>query len=166
MSVRGQGGPSVSATGAITANAGTNALPSIVFSGSPTTGFFASAADTIDVSIGTTNIFRFTSGGNLICPQDDSFSIGATGATRPKSIFASQTCSFAQAVAPPAAGSAAAFIQLSSTAGFGIYFGSNAPTVSAAQGSIYIRTNGTGVGDRMYINTNGATTWTAVTTVA
>ena len=48
----------------------------------------------------------------------------------------------------------------------GIYWGSGAPTVSAAQGSIYIRTNGTGVGDRFYINTNGTTTWTSVTTAA
>lgn len=53
------------------------------------------------------------------------------------------------------------------TAGtLGIYFGSGAPTVSAPKGSLYLRTDGTGVGDRAFINTNGATTWTAITTAA
>lgn len=44
--------------------------------------------------------------------------------------------------------------------------GSGAPTMSASKGSVYINTAGTGVADRMYINTDGAATWTAVTTVA
>lgn len=45
----------------------------------------------------------------------------------------------------------------------GIYFGSGAPTISAAQGSIYLRSDGTST-TRMYINTNGSTGWTTVTT--
>jgi hypothetical protein len=53
-----------------------------------------------------------------------------------------------------------------STAGFGIYFGSGAPTVSAAKGSLYLRSDGTTTNDRAYINTDGATTWTALTTAA
>lgn len=57
-------------------------------------------------------------------------------------------------------------VLLSSTANLGIYFGSGAPTVSAAKGSWYMRTDGSGVGDRMYVNTDGGTTWTAVTTAA
>ena len=65
----------------------------------------------------------------------------------------------------PVAGGAAAFLA-TSTAGFGIYFGSGAPTVSAAKGSLYLRTDGSGTGDRAYINTNGSTTWTALTTAA
>lgn len=65
----------------------------------------------------------------------------------------------------PAAGGMAAFLA-SSTAGFGIYFGSGAPTVSAAKGSLYLRTDGTTTNDRAYINTNGSTTWTALTTAA
>jgi hypothetical protein len=69
-------------------------------------------------------------------------------------------------VATPAGGSTSARLLLGTTAGFGIYYGSGAPTVSAAQGSIYIRSNGTTTNDRFYINTNGSTTWTAVTTAA
>ena len=49
---------------------------------------------------------------------------------------------------------------------FGIYFGSGAPTISAAKGSLYLRTNGSGTSDRAYINTDAGTTWTALTTAA
>lgn len=63
------------------------------------------------------------------------------------------------------AGGAAAFL-MTTTAGLGIYVGSGLPTVSAAQGSLYIRTDGSSGTTRMYINTNGTTGWTAVNTVA
>lgn len=72
----------------------------------------------------------------------------------------------ASLTATPAAGSTAARLTLGTTAGFGIYYGSNAPTVSAGKGSLYLRSNGSGVNDRMYVNTDGGTTWTAVVTVA
>lgn len=65
----------------------------------------------------------------------------------------------------PAAGGMAAFLA-SSTAGLGVYVGSGAPTVTAAKGSLYLRTDGTTTNNRAYINTDGATTWTAITTVA
>lgn len=64
------------------------------------------------------------------------------------------------------AGGAAAFIGTNTAAGMGIYFGSGAPTVAAAKGSLYLRSDGSGVADRAYINTNGSTTWTAISTVA
>jgi hypothetical protein len=67
--------------------------------------------------------------------------------------------------ATPAGGSTTAYISLGSSK-IGIYFGSGAPTVSAAQGSIYMRTDGSSTSTRMYINTNGSTTWTNVTTAA
>lgn len=65
----------------------------------------------------------------------------------------------------PAAGGMSAIL-MSSTANLGIYVGSGAPTVAAAKGSLYLRTDGSGTTDRAYINTNGSTTWTALTTVA
>jgi hypothetical protein len=65
----------------------------------------------------------------------------------------------------PAAGGMAAFL-MSSTANLGIFVGSGAPTVSAAQGSLYLRTDGSSTSTRAYINTDGATTWTAITTAA
>jgi len=65
----------------------------------------------------------------------------------------------------PVAGGEAAFLA-TSTAGLGFYVGSGAPTVSAAQGSIYLRTDGSSTSTRLYVNTNGTTGWTNVTTAA
>ena len=48
----------------------------------------------------------------------------------------------------------------------GIYSGSGAPSISAAQGSLYLRTDGSSTSTRLYVNTNGSTTWTNVTTAA
>lgn len=71
----------------------------------------------------------------------------------------------ADSATAPVAGGAASFLA-TSTAGLGIYFGSGAPTVSAAKGSLYLRTDGSSTSTRAYINTDGATTWTAITTAA
>lgn len=68
--------------------------------------------------------------------------------------------------APPAGGTTGSGIKISSTSNLGVFFGSGAPTLSAAKGSLYLRTDGSGTTDRMYVNTNSSTTWTAVVTVA
>jgi hypothetical protein len=47
-----------------------------------------------------------------------------------------------------------------------VCFGSGAPTVSAAQGSLYLRTDGSNASTRAYINSDGGTTWVAVTTAS
>jgi hypothetical protein len=52
------------------------------------------------------------------------------------------------------------------TAGFGLYLGSGAPTVSAAKGSLYLRSDGSSTSTRLYSNSDGATTWVAVTTAS
>lgn len=44
--------------------------------------------------------------------------------------------------------------------------GSPNGAVTAPKGSLFLATNGSGVGDRLYINTNGVTAWTAVTTAS
>ncbi len=64
------------------------------------------------------------------------------------------------------AGGAPGFIATSAANNMGVYFGSGVPTVSAAKGSLYLRSDGTTTNDRAYINTDGATAWTALTTVA
>lgn len=46
----------------------------------------------------------------------------------------------------------------------GVYAGSGAPTISAPQGSLYLNTTGNSTSTRAYINSNGGTTWVAVTT--
>jgi hypothetical protein len=66
----------------------------------------------------------------------------------------------------PAGGTAGSGYKFSSTANFGIFFGSGAPTLSAAQGSLYLRSDGSSTLTRLYVNTNGSTTWTNVTTAA
>ena len=71
-----------------------------------------------------------------------------------------------QLSAIPAGGSQSQALNFSSTANFGIFYGSGVPTVSAAQGSLYMRSDGSSTSTRMYVNTNGSTTWTAVTTAA
>lgn len=51
---------------------------------------------------------------------------------------------------------------------FGIFYGSGIPTLSAAQGSLYLRTDGSSGITRMYVNsgTGITTTWVAVNTVS
>jgi hypothetical protein len=71
-----------------------------------------------------------------------------------------------QLSAIPAGGSQTQALNFSSTANFGIFYGSGAPTLSAAQGSLYLRSDGSSTSTRMYVNTTGSTTWTAVTTAA
>jgi hypothetical protein len=72
----------------------------------------------------------------------------------------------APATAIPAGGTAGLGYRVSSTSNFGVFFGSGAPALSAAKGSLYLCSDGTTTNDRMYVNTDGATTWTAVTTAA
>lgn len=65
-----------------------------------------------------------------------------------------------------AGGTNAYGLRLSTGTNLGVFCGSGVPTMSAGQGSIYIRTDGSSTTTRCYINTDGGTTWTAVTTVA
>lgn len=106
-------------------------------------GFKAAAAS---VSLLVNSSVVMTATGSLITSALNSFTI-------------------ASGTALPANGSAAIFIGLTSN-GIGIYAGSGAPNITAPKGSFYLRSDGSGVGDRAYINTNGSTTWTAITTVA
>ena len=68
--------------------------------------------------------------------------------------------------ATTAGGSTTSFMQMGTTAGLGIYFGSGVPTITAAQGSLYIRSDGSSTTTRLYINTTGSTVWTNVATAA
>jgi hypothetical protein len=66
----------------------------------------------------------------------------------------------------PVGGTAGAGYKMSSTTNLGIFFGSGAPTLNAAKGSLYLRTDGSATSDRMYINTDGANAWTPVITAS
>lgn len=69
------------------------------------------------------------------------------------------------ATATPAAASAVAAYTMGS-ATIGIYWGTGDPNaaLTAAQGSLYIRTDGSSTSTRLYINTNGTNGWTSITT--
>jgi len=91
-------------------------------------------------------------------------SVTVTGAVSAASASVTGNLIADSGTAPPAGGMQA--VQVSSTASLGIFVGSGAPTVSAAQGSLYLRTDGSSTSTRLYVNTNGSTTWTNVTTAA
>jgi hypothetical protein len=63
------------------------------------------------------------------------------------------------------AGGASAFIATNTAAGMGVYVGSGAPTIAAAKGSIYLRSDGSSTSTRLYVS-DGSTTWIAVTTAS
>lgn len=47
-----------------------------------------------------------------------------------------------------------------------VFFGKGVPSLTAIQGSLYLRTDGSSTSTRAYINTDGGTTWTSITTAA
>lgn len=65
-----------------------------------------------------------------------------------------------------AAGVVAAGTAFDFTGGPTIIFGAGAPTVAAAQGSLYLNTTGSSTTTRLYVNTNGTTGWTDFITTA
>ena len=91
---------------------------------------------------------------------------GAAGTTNVWNVLNDGTPSYLANTAIPAGGTTGKGLKFSSTANFGVFFGSGAPSLSAAKGSLYLRSDGSGTTDRAYINTDGGTTWTALTTAA
>lgn len=103
--------------------------------------------------------------GHLTAVTDNANDIGS-GANRPRNYFGAGAMSILGSTAIPAGGTAGSGYVFSSTSNYGIFFGSGAPTLSAAKGSLYLRSDGTTTNNRAYINTDGSTTWTALTTAA
>ena len=64
-----------------------------------------------------------------------------------------------------AGGLATNFVQIG-TSGPALYSGSGAPTITAAQGSLYLRTDGSSTSTRLYVNSTGSTTWVAITSAS
>ena len=52
--------------------------------------------------------------------------------------------------------------------GVGVYSGAGSPngSLTAAKGSIYLNTSGSGINDRVWVNTNSGTVWTYLVTGA
>ena len=91
---------------------------------------------------------------------------GTFGAATSVSSLAATGTVTARSASALVAGGAAGFIGTNVAAGMGIYFGSGAPTVAAAQGSLYLRSDGSSTSTRAYVNTNGTTGWAAITTAS
>lgn len=72
------------------------------------------------------------------------------------------------ATAVAAAASVTPAFLTSSTALLGLYVGTGSPNtaLTAAQGSLYLRADGSSTSTRAYINTDGSTAWAAVTTAS
>lgn len=111
----------------------------------------AAGSKLLDLEVDGTSLFSVAKDGGI------SSSAGISSATVLRS---------AASVAPPAAGAVTCGITASSTANLGLFFGTGAPTFAAAKGSLYSRTDATTTTTRLYINTDGATTWTTFTTAA
>lgn len=95
---------------------------------------------------------------------------GTVGATTPSTVAAttvsaSSTVTALNATATTSGGAAAAGLAMGTDL-LGIYFGTGAPTISAPQGSIYLNKAGNSTSTRLYVNSNGSTTWVAVTTAS
>lgn len=156
--------------GTIQANwVGSTVMASKIFSTDSLTIQALSAATGADLKLTSngagTNRVRFLGNAAFAIRDDvngaDRLSINSSGTVSvPASILARS------ATAIPAGGTAGSGLLVSSTSNFGVFFGSGAPTLAAAKGSLYLRSDGSGTTDRAYINTDGASTWTALTTVA
>lgn len=113
---------------------------------------------------GSTRAFQFMSGGTKVLDfVSGSFTFSGNIVAVGTVLVTDVVDAFFN-TAIPAGGTTGTGLRFSSTANFGVFFGSGAPSLSAAKGSLYLRSDGSGIADRAYINTNGSTTWTAVAT--
>jgi hypothetical protein len=162
----------VSATGNVTSGnllSATLSLSGNVLSAINTT---ANITTTANISVGNVLINGITTstgnitGGNLRTSGQMSAAGNVTGGNVLSSAVVSAVgnATILSATAVPAGGTTGAGYKMSSTTNLGIFFGSGAPSLSAAQGSLYLRTDGSTTITRMYINTNGSTGWTNVVT--
>jgi hypothetical protein len=106
-----------------------------------------------------------TGSGSVVLATTPTLITPVLGAATGTSVIVTGALEAYSGTAIPAGGAATKGILVSSTANFGIFFGSGAPTLSAAKGSLYLRSDGSGINDRAYINTDSSTTWTAIVTV-
>lgn len=122
---------------------------------------------------GGTNYWAFAAGTSphFLAASHNAYDIGGSvSSTAPRNVYAGTSVQSAgtihafAATAIPAGGAAGSGLKVSSATNFGVFFGSGAPSLAAAKGSLYLRSDGSGVADRMYVNTDGSTAWTAVAT--
>jgi hypothetical protein len=117
----------------------------------------------LELQVNAVRNFAVLSGGTIVTTGSlnaTSGNINAIGGT-----FSGAVTAYS-GTAIPAGGTAGKGFLISSTANFGMFFGSGAPTLISAKGSIFLRSDGSGVNDRCYVATDSAGTWTPFVTVA
>ncbi len=131
----------------------------------PNTAILYGAVDVNFMSDG--GAFKFATGGNTETARltvNKGFALGITTDPGAGSFIQTGGHLAYSGTAVPAGGTTGSGYKFSSTTNLGVFFGSGAPTLSAAQGSLYVRTDGSSTSTRLYVNTNGTTGWTNVTT--
>jgi hypothetical protein len=166
-----------------TTNPGTNALQVI---GTATIGGLLSVAGAANIT-GTATITNYANASSLALgtttnPGAGGFIITGTatvgGPLSASSLVAGTTTDLGagliqatrsitamQGVALVSGGTASGY-DFFSVANFGIFAGTGVPTIAAGTGSLYLRNDGSTATTRIYVNQNGSTTWTAMTTQA
>lgn len=140
-----------------------SAAAKVVIQGGGTTPGAAATFVGVDTAVNGLQVTNAATGGTVAVAA-----IG-TDAQIPLSLAAKGTTSpvlVNPALAIPAGGSLGAALTLGATAAFGLYIGSGAPSVSAAKGSLYLRSDGSSTSTRLYSASDSAGTWVAVTTAS
>jgi hypothetical protein len=121
-----------------------------------------------DKTVGNFGAYLFSNVGGAgiaLINNAGGFAGGVVNFTTTSATF-SGTVTALSATAVGAGANTQAFVKASSTANLGIYYGNTVPTFSAAKGSLYSNTAATTTTTRLYVNTDGGTTWTNLTTAA
>jgi hypothetical protein len=158
-------GSNIAANGAVEVNGLISAVGNITGGNIRTAGLISAAGNITSGPITVTGNVALTANviaGNLTTGSQ----VVALGNVTGGNIRTTGQILAQSATALPAGGTAGAGYLFSSTSNFGVFFGSGVPTLSAAKGSLYLRSDGTTTNDRMYVNTNGSTAWTAVITAS
>jgi len=120
-----------------------------------------------DLFLASGAVINFNNGDVTITHSADNLAISGGSLTVADNAYITSAVVTRGGTATPAAASAVPALTMGSAL-IGVYWGSGAPgsALTAPQGSLYLRTDGSSTTTRAYINTNGGTTWTAISTVA
>lgn len=180
--VAGTANVAVFSTSGVSIIGGVNATGGLVGSNVNTSGFVTATGNITGGNIRSTGLISAAGnilGGNIAVTGNVSLTANviagnltassqlvALGNVTGGNVTTSGQISAFNTTAVPVGGTGGAGYVFSSVANFGVFFGSGAPTLGAAKGSLYLRSDGSATNNRMYVNTDGATTWTAVITAA
>lgn len=149
-------GPAPTSTGNVTL-ASSATFPNIAFKNGSTilTQLIQNAAGSNffwDIPSVTINWRDTLGGGTTVATLNSNGAFTAVGTITAKSL-----------TAVGAGANTQAFIKASTTANLGVYYGTGDPGFTAAKGSLYVKTDATTTTTRLWVNTDGGTTWASFT---